>query len=279
MNGRAMTQLDKDIVRARASRGGHGCIVDVETFPEIDSTNSYLMQRPAPKPGTVSIAATMNQTAGRGRHGKRWQAPAGSGLCMSIAYTFAETPENLPAVTLAIGLAVIDALKDVGVTGVEVKWPNDLVMGDGKLGGILTEVMEKTGGSVALVTGIGINVDLKERLDFGDETDWARHVVDLKSSQTTLPDNSELAGRVLSQVIAAFIDYELSGLEATVARWPSHDWLFDRDITIDTVAAQYSGVGAGIASDGALQIDTPESGIRRVTSGTIVMAGKKGRSA
>ena len=63
-----------------------------------------------------------------------------------------------------------------------------------------------------------------------------------------------------------------------VERWMSYDWLLGRQISVDTAAEEVSGVGAGIANDGALLIDTPKDGIRRITSGTIVKAGERGDS-
>jgi BirA family biotin operon repressor/biotin-[acetyl-CoA-carboxylase] ligase len=273
-----MTSLDADAIRRFANDPVRDRLADISVFAEIDSTNSYLMQKTGPEPGMISIAATSNQTAGRGRHGKTWQSPPGSGLCLSAAYTFAVQPDNLPALTLALGLGAIDALEGLGATGVEIKWPNDLVARDGKLGGILTEVQKQSAGAVTIVAGIGINVDLQQKLDFGLETDWARNVVDLKSICEITPGHEEIAGKVISHLLQALGDFEKLGFAAVADRWSRYDWLLGREITIDTADRQFSGVGAGVADDGALLVDTPESGVRRVSSGTIVIAGSRGKT-
>ena len=247
----------------------------MEVFAEIDSTNSYLMQMPAPEPGRFSVAATNNQTAGRGRLGKIWQSPPGSGLCLSAAYTFAEQPENLPALTLALGLGVIDALGELGATGVELKWPNDLVALDGKLGGILTEVQQQSAGTATVVTGIGLNVNLQGSSEIDLVNGWAQQVVDLESICDVQPDHEEIAAQFISHLLQAFVDFETSGFAAMADRWSRYDWLLGRDITIDTADKQFSGVGAGIANDGALLVDTQDSGMQRVTSGSIVKAGPR----
>ncbi len=271
-----MTGLDAEVIRQLAKDAVRERLAHIEVFSEIDSTNSYLMQMPAPEPGMLSVAVTNNQTAGRGRHGKTWQSSPGSGLCLSAAYTFTQQPENLPALTLALGLGAIDALKSLGASGVELKWPNDLVALDGKLGGILTEVQQQSAATATVVTGVGVNVDLKSKLDLGTETDWAQQVVDLKSICDTQPSHEEIAGELTTHLLQAFIDFETSGFAAMVDRWSRYDWLLGRDITIDTANQQFSGVGAGIGNDGALLVDTPESGIRRVTSGSIIKAGLRG---
>ena len=270
-----ISNLDAEVIRQFMSGPDRDRLVHIKVFSEIDSTNSYLMQMPGPELGKLNIAVTSNQTAGRGRHGKTWQSPPGSGLCLSAAYTFQRQPKNLPALTLALGLGAINALKEFGASGVELKWPNDLVALDGKLAGILTEVRQQSADAVTVVTGIGVNVDLTGQPDFRIETDWAQQVVDLKSICDVPPSHGELAGQFTTHLMHAFIDFEASGFAATADRWSRYDWLLGRDITIETANKQFSGVGAGVDEDGALLVDTPESGIRRVTSGTIVRAGAR----
>ncbi len=270
-----MTSLDAEVIRQLANDRVRERLAHIEAFAEIDSTNSYLMKMPAPEPGRLSVAVTNNQTAGRGRLGKTWQSPPGSGLCLSASYTFAEQPENLPALTLALGLGVIDALGELGATGVELKWPNDLVALDGKLGGILTEVQQQSAGTATVVTGIGVNVDLQGAAEIDMANGWTQQVVDLERICDVQPGHEQIAAQFMTHLLQAFLDFEVSGFASMAKRWSRYDWLLGRDITIDTSDKQFSGVGAGIADDGALLVDTPESGMRRVTSGSIVKAGPR----
>jgi BirA family biotin operon repressor/biotin-[acetyl-CoA-carboxylase] ligase len=205
-------------------------------------------------------------------------SPPGSGLCLSVAYTFKEQPDKLPALTLALGLGAIGALEELGAHGIELKWPNDLIALEGKLGGILTEVQQQSAAAVMVVAGIGVNVDVRGQLDFGVETDRALQAVNLKDICNPQPSFVETAGQLTSHLLRAFVDFETSGFAATANRWARYDWLLGREVRIDTVGQQFSGIGAGIADDGALLVDTPETGIRRVLSGTIVMAGARGKS-
>ena len=268
-------KLDANLIREFSRTSQRDRIAHIKVFAEIDSTHSYLIQMPPPAPGKSNIAVTTNQTAGRGRLGKAWVAPPDSGLALSVAYTFGSNPENLPALTLSLGLAAIAALHELGASGVELKWPNDLVALDGKLGGILTEVQQQSADSVTVVTGIGINVDLPGELDFGLDTDWARRVVDIRSITQSVPDFDQLTGTLVAHLLDAFAEFEADGFSAAASRWRQYDWLLSRDITVDTGAEQISGIGAGIADDGALLIDTAQSGIRRITAGTIVIAGRR----
>jgi BirA family biotin operon repressor/biotin-[acetyl-CoA-carboxylase] ligase len=241
----------------------------LEVFAEIESTNSYLMQQPGPREGHVRVAATDNQTAGRGRYGRSWQSPAGSGLCLSLAYTFSSRPENLPAMTLAVGLGVVNALQEHGVAGVQLKWPNDLVAMDSKLGGILTEAQSQAGGTITIVTGIGLNVDLGDHSLLKVEADWAQRVIDLKSFAGSVPDKNVLASSLVSRLCRLLPDYEAGGFEQFREQWQQYDWLRGRTVTIETQKQQITGVGTGIAEDGALLVDTGSAGIQRVSSGTV----------
>ena len=102
------------------------------------------MSQPPPGGRPFRVAIADQQTAGRGRHYRRWVSPPGAGLYMSFAYSFEDPPENLPSLTLAIGVGVIAALQEFNIEGVSLKWPNDIVALDGKLGGILTEFQSGT---------------------------------------------------------------------------------------------------------------------------------------
>lgn len=270
-----MNSLDAGVIRGSLCDAVAARLFRFEAFPEIESTNSYLMQQEAPPPGRASVAITDNQTMGRGRHGRTWQSPPGSGLCVSVAYSFVTRPENLPALTLAIGLGVIDVLEYLGVSGVKLKWPNDLIADDGKLGGILTETKSQIAEEMAVVSGIGINVELIEELDFGAETDKAQRVADLTGFADTVPPRDELAARLIEGLCTTFVDYESGGFGRFLRKWPARDWLLGRTLTIDTPQHPITGVGAGIADDGALLVDTGSGIISRVTSGSVIMAGNR----
>jgi BirA family biotin operon repressor/biotin-[acetyl-CoA-carboxylase] ligase len=267
-----INSLDADAIRRFTNNPVRERLASLDVFAEIDSTNSYLMQTTGPKPGMISIAATSNQTAGRGRHGKTWQSPPGSGLAISVAYTFSTQPDNLPALTLALGLGAVAALQDLGAPGLELKWPNDLMARDAKLGGILTEVQQNSRGAVTIVAGIGINVDMPAKLDLG------RSVVDLKSICDVTPGHEEVAGKIATHLLRAFVEFEEQGFASVAGRWSQYDWLLGREITVNTAGRRLSGVGAGVADDGALLIDTVNSGTQRVSSGTITAAGERGEA-
>jgi BirA family biotin operon repressor/biotin-[acetyl-CoA-carboxylase] ligase len=271
-----MNNLDADAIRQSLGELVSSRLAGFEAFPEVDSTNSYLMQQAAPAPGQIYVAITDNQTQGRGRHGRTWLSPPGSGLCLSLAYTFERQPANLSALTLALGLGVIDALESLGVTGVQLKWPNDLVAADGKLGGILTETQARRSGETSVVTGVGLNIDLGGDLDVSGESDWAGRVADLAGFADDVPRRGELAVRLIDCLGETFLEYEIGGFGRFIHKWPGRDWLLGREVTIATPQCQVSGKAAGVADDGALLVDTGAGACSRITSGSVVITGVRG---
>ena len=271
-----MSGLDADSIRSLIGSPTNAKLQRFETFAEIESTNTWLMGQPGPDPGFLNVAITDNQTAGRGRQGRSWQLPAGAGLALSVGYTFATSPGGLPSLTLAIGLGAISSLNDLGIAGIKLKWPNDLIARDGKLGGILTEAQTRAAGAVTVVTGVGLNVDVGDRLDLGAGSGWVQKVVDLRSCASAVPPPEMIAAGMIAGLHRTLADFEGSGFGPFIERWSAHDWLFGRELVVETAKQKFEGVGAGIGDDGALLIDTVGTGRQRVTSGSVLSAGRTG---
>lgn len=274
-----MSSLEARTIRSSLGEFALQRLERLEAFAAVESTNSYLMQDTPPRPGGFHVAVTDNQTAGRGRHGRTWQSPPGSGLCLSVGYTFASVPNDLPALTLAVGLGLIDALEQFGLQGIALKWPNDLVADNRKLGGILTESRTLPGESVHVVTGVGLNVALPADFDLGAAAARAQPVVDLAGLAADLPAANAIAARLIDGLCGVFVAYESRGFGPYASRWSERDWLRGRELTIDTPRQPVRGVAAGIAEDGALLVEVDDGSTHRVTSGTVVLADPQGVNA
>lgn len=271
-----MSKLDVGHVRSVLSDRASHALETLEAFSSIDSTNTHLMTQPPPGSDRCRVAIADQQTSGRGRHYRRWLSAPGAGLYLSMAWSYADKPKQLSSLTLAIGVAVIDAFDSLGIEGASLKWPNDIVARDGKLGGILTEVRTDGREQVTVVTGIGINLDLPDDTEFGAESDWAHRAVDLRQIADPVPGREMLAGALINSLCDTFPRFARHGLEDFLDQWQQHDWLLDREITVDMPDRQVTGRSAGVDADGALLVATP-AGTSRIISGSIVMAGPRGR--
>jgi BirA family biotin operon repressor/biotin-[acetyl-CoA-carboxylase] ligase len=130
---------------------------DVRWFESLGSTNSYLLEQAAEGAFEGMVAVADHQRAGRGRLGRRWESPPGSSLLTSILFRPTFDPAELHLCTAAVALAAAEACRRVAGVGPVIKWPNDLLVGEAKLAGVLAEA-DFTGDACAVVVGIGINV-------------------------------------------------------------------------------------------------------------------------
>jgi BirA family biotin operon repressor/biotin-[acetyl-CoA-carboxylase] ligase len=269
-----MSHLDVAKIRQPLSELANAGLENLESFSSVASTNTYLLAQAAPPGGRYRVAVADHQTSGRGRHYRHWISAPGSSLCMSVAFTFGRTVEQLSGLTLAIGTGVIGALQQLGFDDVALKWPNDIVALDSKLGGVLTEIRSGKGDGTTVVTGVGLNVRLPEKLDIGGGSNWSVAAVDLYRCKKEMPERELLAGTLIDHLFRTFTKFDELGLAGFIDDWQQYDWLRDREITVDMPDKQVTGIAAGIDHDGALLVDG-KSGRSRVISGSIVMVGAR----
>ena len=263
-----MNTLDAESIRAPIADIPGACLEILEVFSEIESTNSYLLDQPAPPPGRFRVALADFQTAGRGRLGRTWQSPPSSGLCLSMAYTFRQVPANLPALTLALGVGIVVALQRFGIDGIGLKWPNDIIANDGKLGGILTETRRGKTRSVTVVAGVGLNVELPDDMQVLDDRPVTNRIVDLKQCVNETPSREELSVAVIESLFDCMVRFESVGFAAFRDDWQKYDWLFGKQISVARPDEHYSGIADGVDDDGALIIRS-DNGRQRVIDGTV----------
>lgn len=273
-----MKSLDAESIRAPIADVPGACLEILEVFSEIESTNSYLLDQPAPPPGRFRVALADSQTAGRGRMDRTWQSPPSSGLCLSMAYTFRKVPAKLPALTLSLGVGVVEALQRFGIDGISLKWPNDIIADGGKLGGILTEARHGRSNNVTVVAGVGLNVDLPEDMQTLDEPPLTNRIVDLGNCTDKPPSREELSVAVIESLFECLVRFESDGFAAFRDDWQKYDWLFGRQIAVARLDEHYSGIADGVDDDGALIIRN-DKGRRRVIDGTVTFPGDTGDCA
>ena len=249
--GPTRAPLDVDGVR-RDLTGPGRALRSIELLADTGSTNADLLARHAGGGdirGTVLVAE--HQSAGRGRQGRSWSAPPRSHIALSIGADAAGIPAPawgwLPLLT---GVAVADAVEATTGIGPSLKWPNDILVGGGKLGGILAEVASP---DPVIVVGVGLNVTLT-----ADEAPDPR-ATSLLMLGSTMTDRSALLGAVLAELTARIDRWQATaGLDPALAR----DYRA-RSATLGTPVRaelpggrEITGTAADIDDSGQLLIDT-----------------------
>ncbi|HEY6451004.1 MAG TPA: biotin--[acetyl-CoA-carboxylase] ligase [Steroidobacteraceae bacterium] len=231
------------------------------------STNADLLERPTLPPGRFDFLTAEYQSAGRGRRTRSWYAPPGGAICLSVSWSFQSLPAAISALSLAVGVCALRALRRAGVTVAELKWPNDLVAGDAKLGGILAELRAEAAGPAFVVIGIGLNVTLGPAV-LEQIKATGTQAIDLAALGLVNPDRNRLVAALIAELVAGLAQFERQGFGTFAQEWRAADALSGKAVRVNADAGSVSGHARGIDLDGALCVQTRE-GLQRFMTGDV----------
>ena len=238
----------------------------VECWDEVDSTNRIAAAwlRAGCLHGRALRARS--QTAGRGRLGRSWMAPPDSGLTLSVVLAGPEWFALAPRIPLAAGVACADLLRTRYNLPVGLKWPNDLVVGSRKCGGILCEGVTTASRFAGVVIGIGLNINADEAA-LGEELAGRATSLFLETGNTEA-DLDGLASDVRDAIVAVAEALSTSPPEQLLARWAALDSIRGRQVWFGEGDGATSGIAEGIAPDGGLLVRTAD-GLRTLHAGEV----------
>ena len=237
---------------------------EIRHFAEIDSTNTYVRReaRHGAPEGLVAVAD--HQTAGRGRLDRRWESPPGANLLTSVLLRPACASGDLHLCSGAVALAAADACRDVARVEPDLKWPNDLLVGEAKVAGVLAEAEFDGPRLAAVVVGIGINVAWPGPPEAGGTC------LDDAGGEAQPVDKAVLLERMLEGLSARrlLLDDEdgRRGLADEVRRRCA---TLGRRVRVTLPDGELTGVAEAIDDDGRLVVEAA-SGPRAVSAGDVV---------
>ena len=203
------------------------------------------------------------QSAGRGRRGRQWISPIASNLYWSLGWKTQLPVQQLGGLSLVVGLAIIRALSQLGIDGVELKWPNDIRYQGRKLGGILVELSGDMVGGLQVIIGVGMNVHMASSSAESIEQDW----INLQELQPEI-SRQQLLIEVIRCLDADLEQFAAQGFESFLSQWQQVDECFNKKVAILQGDEVINGTGAGVDMNGAFLLQTGK-GIKPVYAGEV----------
>jgi BirA family transcriptional regulator, biotin operon repressor / biotin---[acetyl-CoA-carboxylase] ligase len=266
---RAVDLLDKSLIAKALSADARGQIERLDVLLTVDSTNKFVGEISPTASGRAHVCVAELQHAGRGRRGRSWLAPFGSGVCMSLGWPFAEAPPTFSALSLAVGVAVVRALRRFGAADVGLKWPNDLIWSGRKLGGILIEMRGESAGPAHVVIGVGLNMHMPAatRLQLAEQQ--AVLISDVREIlRERTPARNELIAALADEMIVMLQVFAKKGFEAFIDEWRRLDTLADAHVKVINGPQTLHGVARGVDADGALLVEI-DAVVQKFVSGEV----------
>jgi BirA family biotin operon repressor/biotin-[acetyl-CoA-carboxylase] ligase len=235
-----------------------------QVLTRVDSTNQRLLEAdPAQDP--QALLAEL-QTAGRGRRGRDWRSPFGANLYLSLSWSFPVWPPQLSALSLAVGVTCAQVLRSTGLAQLMLKWPNDLRVGEAKLGGILIEQRGEAGGACRVVIGVGINVAMSGLQAGPLDQPWISLQTALGGTPT--PERNAVAAALLAELMATLDLFQARGFAPFAAEWSRFDAAAGRPLRIDNGGSFIEGIGRGVDEHGALIVES-QGGRQHIHAGEV----------
>lgn len=265
----AIELLDKDAVLRAIGTEREWFYLEV--LDEVVSTNTHLMKAAAEGAPHVSCTVAHIQTGGRGRRGRTWVSQLGASLTFSLLWRFDCGATALSGLSLAIGVGLMRALRELGLNNVQLKWPNDVLIENKKLAGILIDLQGDMEGPSAAIIGVGINFNMPD----GMLSNIDQPAIDIKRANNSGETISQslLLGTVLRHLADILRNFETQGFLCIRDEWLSYHAYQNKAVRmLMPDGRDVEGVVTGVADDGILLVDTA-LGLQRFSAGEISLRG------
>ncbi|WP_455885183.1 bifunctional biotin--[acetyl-CoA-carboxylase] ligase/biotin operon repressor BirA [Pseudomonas spelaei] len=231
----------------------------IHIFDSIDSTNAEALRLIGGACNTPFLVLAEQQSAGRGRRGRKWVSPFAQNIYYSLVLRIEGGLRQLEGLSLVVGLAVMQTLQNAGVQNAGLKWPNDVLVGPKKIAGILLELVGDPADICHVVLGIGINVNMQSAADVDQQ--WTS--VHLETGASI--NRNCLVAQLGMQLQHYLERHRAFGFSVLQQEWESSHLWQGRAVSLIAGVNQVDGVVLGIDSQGALRLGV--SGVEKIYSG------------
>jgi len=246
--------LNKEIILTSLNPAVKDVLTELELLFLTDSTNAHALAKAGQgQCGYVCLAE--QQSAGRGRRGRHWVSPFGKNIYLSISWCFESGAGALEGLSLAVAVALRRVLSAAGLTGLALKWPNDVLCHNRKIAGILLEMTGDPAGACQVVVGVGLNVDMPEGAAAGIDQPWTDVQSNLRHAGMPPASRNALTSALISELLLVLRNFELQGFAAYRQEWLAHDALVGREVELRAADRVVRGRMTGVGPTGALCLD------------------------
>ncbi len=246
--------LDESKLQKSLTVKGRLMLASLALHRVVGSTNKVLMDAASALPaGAVCLAE--QQLAGRGRRGRIWVSPFARNIYLSVLWHFEQGAAELEGLSLACGVAVYRVLSSLGVSGVKLKWPNDVLVNGKKLAGVLLEMGGEPSGNCYVVVGVGVNVLMPKQSAMVIDQPWVD--IDTLVREQGLPPvkRNQLAAALMSELLVLLSTYSGVGFKAWRDEWMEHGAFLGEKVSLTVSSGRVqTGVMLGVSDAGALQL-------------------------
>lgn len=235
---------------------------NIDHLDSCTSTNTLLLERAARGAPTGTTLVTDTQTAGRGRRGRNWISSPEYSLAFSLLWKFPGRP-SLGGLSLAVGVAVAQALEGLGIVGTGLKWPNDIWLFGRKLGGVLIEVFFDSS-HAGVVIGIGLNLRRNPAW-----TDLVAQPLATLEDAGEVPVREILLAAILRRLQAVLDAFAVTGFRGVRAEWEARNALHGLPVRVESESGEHLGTCLGVAEDGALELQQASGARLLITGGDV----------
>ena len=214
-----------------------------------DSTNAEAVRLIGHGTPAPMLIMAERQTAGRGRRGRTWVSPYAENLYYSLVLRIDGGMRQLEGLSLVVGLAVMNTLHEMGVKNAGLKWPNDVLVGDRKVAGILLELIGDPADVCHVVIGVGVNVNMQASVDV--DQSWTS----MRLERGMSADRNEVAGRLSDKIAEMLTVHREKGFAAFRGAWESAHLWQGRPVTLLSGLSAVHGKVVGVDEQGALRLD------------------------
>lgn len=245
--------LDQKAIHSKLTDSTKEKLSHLELVPELASTNQYLLDKLNTSGGLSSAHICMSemQTAGRGRRGRTWQSPFAKNIYFSCVWHFENGVAGMEGLSLAVGVAIVRALEKIGLKKASLKWPNDILVEQAKLGGVLIEIAGDVAGDCDAVIGVGLNVSMPEEAMTEVDQPW----VSLSQCVSRATDRNGIAAALINCLFEVMKEFERGGFAALKNEWESYCTHLGKGVSLQTPSESFEGRMLGVSESGSLRLE------------------------